>query len=163
MRETMPSAPHTGTHGKAWRCDRAAALQRHRVKPGADAVIADWVVEVPDAHHLVHSCHIALVHLRPAHPDDQVEVKVPGATHEMWIMALDPRAKRSAIVLGKAMPVDHYYAQVFAAQLVATGDDAAIARMIGAIGLILNGDLNPVDQPQWIELFGDNMLAESVR
>ena len=28
-----------------------------------------------------------------------------------------------------------------------------------AIALILNGDLNPVDQPAWIEVFGDAMIA----
>ena len=170
-REAMPAADRTGTHGQAWHCNRPAALRQHRIKPHHDPVIADWIVSAPPAaayhralrpdgsHHLVHSCHIALMHLRAVHGQDAIEIAVPGATHELWVMAFDPLAPRDAIVHGRALPVHHYYAQVFAAQIVAADDAAAIARVSAAIALILNGDLNPVDQPQWIEHFGDAMIA----
>jgi|GEM_PF-2792987 len=161
MLDNMPPADHAGTHGAAWACNRAAALARHRIKPQHDAVIGDWIVSAPGAHHAVHSCHVALLHLRPAHQHDLVEIKVPGATHELWVMAMDPRAPRGSIVQGHIMPVDHYYARVFGAQIVATGDDDALARIAATIALIVNGDLNPVDQPQWIELFGDAMFVNA--
>ena len=159
MHNPMPPAAYTGTHGRAWPCNRAAALRAARVKAGADAVIADWIITTPAAHHLVHTCHLALLHLRPGPAGDDVRISVPGATHELWVMAMDPRAPREDLVHGTALPVHHYYAQVFAAQIVAADDADAIARMAATITLIVNGDLNPVDQPQWIELFGDAMVA----
>ena len=160
MPEPMPPADRAGNHGVAWRCNRAAALRHHRMKAHHDPVIADWIVTAPDAHDLVHSCHIALMHLRAVHARDAVQIAVPGATHELWVMALDPAAPRAAIVHGRALPLHHYFAQVFCAQIAAPDDPEAITRITAAIALILNGDLNPVDQPQWIELFGDAMVAK---
>jgi len=150
-RDPMPPADRTGPHAQMWHC--------HPGRPGAQAIVADWIIETPAAHHLVHSCHVALMHLRPVHADDKVCIHVHGATHELWVMALDPAAPRAAIVRHTAAPVQHYYAKVFVAQIVAPTDEAAVARIAATIALILNGDLNPVNQDQWIELFGDAMLA----
>lgn len=152
MLDNMPPAAHVGTHGAAWACNRAARR---------DPMIADWIVTAPSYHHLVHTCHIALIHLRSVPGQPAPAIAVPGATHELWVMAFDRAAPRHAIAHGHTLPGDHYCAQIFAAQLIARDDETADARIAATIALIVNGDLNPVDQPQWVELFGDAMFVNA--
>jgi hypothetical protein len=151
---------HIGSHAQAWRCNRAAALRRHKI--ALDPVIADWIVHVPGLHQAFHTIHIALQHLRPLHIGDRITRAVPGATHELWITALDPAHDHAATVQGAGHP--HrvaYLAQLFAAQIVASDDPAAASRIAATIDLITTGDLNPLDQPQWIALFGDAMFEKA--
>lgn len=158
MPDNMLPADITGTHGTAWRCNRAAALARHRIKPHHDAIIADWIISVPGAHAVWHSWHVALMHLRPMRGTAPAQTRLPGATHELWVMALDPAAPHADAVQGRALPNHHHIATAFAAQIIEPTDQAAIARIHATIALILNGDLHPLDQPRWIELFGDAMF-----
>jgi len=162
MPETLTPEPLvqptiTGPRGRAWRCDRVAARRAHRLD--RDPVVADWIVELPGLHQAFSAIHIALQHLRPLHWLDRIERAVPDASHELWIMGLDPQHRLGETVRGTGDPrrVD-YCAQIFAAQLPAHTDADAITRITATITLICNGELNPIDQAQWISLFGDAML-----
>ena len=155
--ETLIPPAITGPRGRAWRCDRITARRTHGLT--ADPVVADWIIELPGLHHAFSAVHLALQHLRPLHPGDAIARAVPDASHELWVMGLDPHHRMGDTVHGTGHP-HHigYCAQIFATQLPAHTDAEAITRLTATITLICNGELNPIDQDQWISLFGAAML-----
>jgi hypothetical protein len=159
MHKSVPVPDHIGDHGRAWRCNRAAALRRlHWFRTPIDAVIADWIVEVPDASRSWHSYHIALLHLRPLRGVPAPVLYLPGATHELQVMALHAGADCAAAIAGHLL-ADRLplAAATFAAQLVEPTDQAATIRTGTAIDLILSGDLDPESRAHWVSLFGRSM------
>lgn len=150
----------TGTHGRAWKCDHAAFVAKHGVKPGeVDATVVNWLIEAPWAHPFWHSYTLTLVHLRPM-PDARPTIfYLDGASHELWLYALDPGKPREPAIRGEAFP-SWLTPSNFAAQIVAPSDEAAAARIEGAVRRICDGTLSPDTDfiRQWMHLFGDNMI-----
>ena len=129
IHEPMPAASRINSRGKAWLCNRADALRSHKIKPVFDAVIADWVVEVPQAHAIWHSYHVALMHLRPLRGQPPADLYVPDATHELCVFAMDPGQPRAPAVTGTGFANDRLIAGTFVAQLTSPTDAAATARI----------------------------------
>ena len=91
----------TDTHGRAWTVDLAALRTTLGVKAEDDAGVAQWVVEAPWAHPLWHSYLLALVHLRPMPDGRPTKLYLIGATHELWLYALNPEHPREPLIVGK--------------------------------------------------------------
>jgi hypothetical protein len=150
----------SGPVGRAWLCDIDAVRRALNTKPERDPVLADWVVEAPWAHPAWHSYAVVLVHLRPL-PDRQTMFYLDGATHELWVLALDPNKDRNKILIGRER---NYWLQPinFAAQFIEASDELALTRVRAAVQEICNGVLCPDTDfiRQWVQRFGDNMLKD---
>lgn len=166
--DAIAKAPDlTGLVGRAWRCDLAALRTKLNVPAEEDGTVSAWVVEAPWAHPAWHSYAITLVHLRP-HPkfNGQTKFYLAGATHEFWLYAMDPAAKRADAIGGEESSSRHWLTPInFAAQIIAESDDAASARIEDAIRLIVDGKLSPDSDftSAWAKMFGDNMLLGRAR
>lgn len=161
---SIAAEPHlAGNAGRAWRCDLGALRTRIGRSAGDDSTLAFWVIEAPFAHPVWHSYHIALIHLRPMPDGRTTKFHLDGATHEMWLHALDPDGKRQPLIEGHmwgpktCQPLKPLN---FAAQFVEVSDEAARLRCEKAIQRICDGTLSPDTDyiRHWMHLFGDNMI-----
>ena len=162
--EVMPAPDRLGPHGSAWRCDIGALRRRLRIAPRDDATIAAWIIEARWAHTVWHSYYLPLIHLRPMPNAGQTIFHRDGASHEFWLMALDPAHPRAPAVRG-VEGARHLTPANFAAQLVEPSDEAAIARIETAIDAILARQLNPDTDArhQWEAMFGNEMVRPEAR
>jgi hypothetical protein len=163
--DTITKAPDlTGEKSRAWRIDIDTARAIGNWTTEEDATIAAWLVEAPWAHPAWHSYVIVLMHLRPLVADKrETKFYLEGATHEMWLYAIDPKSSREDFVtkcnfkeLSILTPIN------FAAQIIEPSDDAAIARVEKAVQEICNGELSPDTdfQSMWEERFGNHMIKQ---
>lgn len=151
MKNTDAFTPDlTDIMGSAWRAD-VEKLSQGRAHAG----VASWLVSAPWAHPLWSGYAIECIHLRSVSGLGPPIIHLQGATHEMWIFAIDPDwvlnpGRRPALL----QPVN------FAAQFHAESDAAAAAGIEGAIREILQGTLSPDTdyRQQWAARFGSNML-----
>lgn len=151
-----------GAHGRAWLCNLPEGLRRAKVSETDDATLAYWIVEASWAHPIWHSYAIVLVHLRPLPDLRPTKFYLANATHELWVMALDPDADRAAIIEGELSGRWWLQPKNFAAQFIEATDDLALARIRAAVQRICDGRLSPDSDliHQWVALFGDNMLRD---
>lgn len=157
----MPVQPdYRGRYARAWVVDIRTI--RSRLPPGAppDATIAHWVLEAPWSSEVVHSYSLIAVHLRFDLHHAPVARYLEGATHEVALMAIHPMADREAMLRAPTEQDNWLRPTVFAAQFVASDDEAAGRRLMEAIGLVGDGRLSPhpTHFRAWAALFGDNML-----
>lgn len=150
-----------GPHGRAWMCDIHAQRRVLDVAAENDGTVAHWIVEAPWAHPLWHSYSIMLVHLRPMPRGNKTLIYLAGATHEMWVMAIDPNADRNEI-MRRSVAGEWLTPKNFAAQFIADSDDGAQDRIAAAAHAICEGMLSPDTdfQSEWKALFGDNMFKD---
>lgn len=165
--EVSTPAALTGKTAKAWRVDLETLFSNTNSDLLNNSAVALWVIECAWAHPIWHSYLMTLIHLRPlAHCSKGVKFYLHGATHEMWIHALDPDGNRQALINGRPSgevcpmltPIN------FAAQFIEPGDYQAIVRCEKAIQQICDGLLSPdTDQQRsWIHLFGNNMVVRKL-
>lgn len=130
------------------------------VKPENDPTLVHWVIRADWAHPFWHSYSLVLVHLRPLPSVREPDIYLPGATHEMWLHALNPDYSDEALIkMGIVAPLQWLTPTNFAAQLIET-DENALARIEEAVKEICSGTLSPdTDFVQmWILKFGDSMM-----
>jgi hypothetical protein len=156
------STPPTkdGPYSRAWLGDIDAWYAQRNAKREDGGDIASWLVEAPWAHPMWHSYWICLLHLRPTPDGRPTKFYVDGATHELWLYALDPDQPRQTMLdtgqFKLLLPTN------FAAQFIEPDDEAAKARVAETVRLICIGTLSPDTDfiRQWAALFGDNMLKD---
>lgn len=153
-------ALHEGHVGRFWR-GNLAALRKRLPTDRPDGTVAYWIVEAPWAHPVWHSYNVLLVHLR----DIGLPTKfyLDGATHELWLHALNPEQPRDPFVRGRASPMEATLSpKQFAAQFIEPNDQAAAARVTAALEEVCAGRLSPDSdhhhQLEWARRFGDNMM-----
>lgn len=143
--------------GRAWRLDLDRVYTRNG-KPRLGHV-ASWLIEAPWAHPCWHSYSINLIHLRPLQGIPDPVIYLPGATHELWVHALDPNESRQEMMgTGIFRNLDPMN---FGAQIIAETDAAAVQRVEReAVLPICLGELSPDTDflNAWTALFGDNMV-----
>lgn len=150
-----------GEKGKAWLCNIDVGHAIKGISPDSDACICHWVIEAPWAHPAWHSYSIFCQHLRPLPGYDiPVHVHLEGATHEMIVFALDPNKDRESLIKTGIVEGRWLESANFAAQIIATDDEAAKVRIQSAVQEIIDGKLSPDTdfRAMWIERFGGNMV-----
>jgi hypothetical protein len=142
-----------GPYGKAWKIDLEALAKQ--INNPANATLGMWVVNASWAHPLWHSYCLSLIHVRPIPGTPPPIIHLEGATHEMWLFALNPDY---AIVLDRLPEILN--PMNFGAQFIEPHDLAAIARIEDAVREIVRGELSPDTDytQQWIKRFGFNMI-----
>lgn len=152
-------------HGRAWMCDLAEGYRIKGFKPEDDATLAHWVVEAPYAHPFWHSYSVVLIHLREM-PDKRVtKIYKPGATHEIWVYAMDPQKDRRPVVETGIVDGSWLTPGNYAGQFIAGSDEAALVLVRGAVERICDGTLSPDTDFHWlwVGLFGNDMVKEEYR
>lgn len=147
----------TGKHGKAW-------LYNPKTD-GPHAGIGCWIVEAPWAHPLWHSYAISLAHMRHVEGLQDNHVYLEGATHEIYVFALDPNADLEKIISGEEFSGPALlHPMNFAAQFIANDDEEAQARVYKSIKEIIDGKLSPDTDfiSMWVQRYGDNMLRKGL-
>jgi hypothetical protein len=145
---------HIGGAGRAWEI---------KLPPHPDnGTVAAWIVEAAWAHPAWHSYSVVLVHLRPLAHGRPPIVHLKGATHEMWVAALDPSHSR-APAIGGLEPAREMMPLNFAAQMIANSDAEAAARTFAAVAEICAGTLSPDTDfiRDWVKRFGDSMVRKA--
>jgi hypothetical protein len=130
--------------------------------PAASAVVARWLVDMPGAHALWHFWQLSVVHLRPV-PDGPPARKIlPGATHEVVFLAVDP--ERCPVPDPDALAGLPYLLPVDVVEQVELRSDGDAAHLLeGALDPILKGQASPDQDFRrfWCAFF--NGLAETLR
>ena len=154
MIENLPKPELDSPTTRAWRYD-IAALAAKNDHPTAG--VSSWLIEAKWAHPIWHSYALHCYHLRDVPSLGHPVIYLPGATHELILFALDPDKPRDLA----DFPA-HLHPPNFAAQFVAEDDEAAALLVAAAVDEIVEGKLSPATdfRRQWVERFGDNMLAD---
>lgn len=155
-----------GPHGRAWQLD-IEKIRKDGLKDGTfkqddldkDSSVGIWMVEAPWAHPAWHSYLLVLVHLR----DNGLPTKfyLKGATHEIWLYALDPDGDRQSLLeRGINKNCRWLTPNNYADQFIAANDAEAFQRVEICVHEICAGALNPDTdaQGQWIKRFGGHMM-----
>jgi hypothetical protein len=156
--DPVTTPPSLTGHSRAWRVDLA------KIKASGLTVdngcVACWLVEAPWAHPIWHSYRISVAHLHPLARVPDPVIYRPGATHEMVVLALDPRAPRQPLLdRGEGEPL---FPVNFAAQMIETNDATAALKVERAVEMIVAGRLSPDTDflSHWSALFGDDMMLD---
>ena len=159
-------ATHVGRWGRAWVVDLVAARRKLPIGAPSDATVVHVVLEAPWSSEIVHSYSVMCVHLRPRLLDlvRPVVRYLEGATHEVSLFALNPETDRLPMLTEPTDPRAWLSPVVFAAQIIASSDEAATARVMHAVELVCAGSLSPhpTHARSWAQLFGDNMMRRAV-
>lgn len=147
-----------GVYGRAWKQDFESFKRRNPGLP-ADSSVCGWIVSAPWAYPL-RSCYmIACVSLKDSPGLQPAKVMLPGATHEVFVVALDPEQKRIPLNDSPKMlrPVN------FAGQWVAASDDDARLKIEGCVKeIVIHATLSPdIDFiRQWVDRFSGSNLKK---
>ena len=150
-----------GSHSRAWQCDLDALRKALNVQPEDDGTLVHWIIEAPWAHMVWHSYAIICVHLRPLPDNRPTKQYLKGATHELWVYALDPDKPRLPMIEGSSQATNGFLVpKNFAAQFIVENDAAALLKVKDAVQKVCDGMLSPDTDyvRHWAHLFGDNML-----
>lgn len=150
----------SGPKSKAWLTNNAEGRRIMGIKAEQDACLSHWVIEAPWAHPAWHSYSLIVVHLRPIKSIPPAELYVDGATHEMWLFAIDPHKDRNELI-ETGITNGHWLSPInFGAQFIEITDDLAVERIRNTVQMICDGKLSPDTdyRADWARLFGHNML-----
>jgi hypothetical protein len=78
----------SSAYGAAWKIDMDSIRADHPDK--VDSTVAAWIVFAPWAHPAWCCYAIMAIHLRPTDGLKDPVIRLPTATHEVWVYALDP-------------------------------------------------------------------------
>lgn len=148
----------TGPMGTASRMDYVAISRATGNKPHAG--VCGWLVHAPWAHPIWHSYVIECIHLRPIAGLGPPRIYLPGATHEIYVAAIDPAWPASVKKRPKILhPLN------FCGQFIVADDGVAADRIECTVREIISGALNPDTDAiaQWVDRFGDRMLKPGWR
>jgi hypothetical protein len=151
-----------GAAGKAWLCDLAAGLRSLGCVPEDDATLAHWIVEAPGYHPVWHSYSIVVGHLRPLREPRETLFYLDGATHEIWVYAMNPEADRRS-TLATGIVKDHWlHPGNYVGQFIEVSDDLARDRVRQSVQDICDGKLSPDTDyvSRWKVLYGDHMFKD---
>lgn len=146
-----PTEPDmSGPHGDAWEIAKERGLFPN-APPDWAACLGEWIVRAPGANPMWSWWSVTVIHLRDIPGVPPATVRVPGATHEIGILTLDPayplpdaQGNPQGHPMRILQPADMIY------QFKAT-DDAA--REIGSLAAlaICNGRMTPDGSPMMRE------------
>jgi hypothetical protein len=164
MKTTANTQPDIEGVASAWKVDINSMRATRGVTPDQCSGLAEWVVHASWSHPIWPFVSVMLIHLRDIPGMPPPFIKLPGATHEVMVFAMDP--DKYPPHLDTDYPVGRFLSPGnFTGQFIADSDQAAIERIEFTIHEICAGQLNPdTDGVRgWIERFGDYCFKEEYR
>ena len=154
--DLLPKTPAdiVGAVGSAWRCDLSKVITSNSEAIRSLNVCA-WIIHAPYAHPVWHSYCLNAIALRDVEGVPPAHISLPGATHEFFLMALDPDPEG-----GRTYELDKPFPYLtppnFVAQVWAASDEEMAKWMEATVRDVVDGKLNPdTDYIQhWIARFG---------
>jgi hypothetical protein len=143
--------------GSAGKARRIPMTNPNRV--AQRATLAAWLIEAPDQTPLTSFFMLGIIHLRPGDGAPAAAIRVPGATHEMLLCALDPQPGPRVDDLETLRDLTPYNAQV---QFAAT-DELAVHVGAQAVKAICDGYMwaegpsESVSQRAWTEIIANTL------
>lgn len=145
----------SGPMGRAWALDMQAIAAKQPDGPPPSVTVASWLVHAPFAHPVFPCYQIAAIHLRDVEGAQPAKIMLPGATHEVIVLALSPDQTLRLDEMPQPLhPVN------FMGQFVATDDQAAAAKIYSSVTEIVTGTLSPdTDHASaWVQRYSDSNL-----
>jgi hypothetical protein len=151
-------------HGASWEINLDRARAEKGIAGDQDATVAMHVVFAPWAHPCWAYYQIAILHLRRLPGMKAPTIFLPGATHEVFLYALDPETVPDVVDIAELRrlgPIN------FAGQWIVNErpnpvdlDRAAEAKLRFTVWEIINGHLSPDTdfRREWIKRFSDSNL-----
>lgn len=152
-----------GRLGKAWLVDMVEANRRRGFAdndPKVSVTLPGWVVSAPYAHPVWSHYWISCISLRDVPGLPPAKINLAGATHEVFVFALNPRKE----VMVNEYP-DPLMPANFIGQFVEESDASASARVQQAVQDVIDGTLNPDTDFlwMWVKRFsGSNLKKEAL-
>lgn len=165
--EMIPLDPPTMTStmglSRAWEVDFSKVVWsrsgRNPTPEQLEAQVCAWLILAPYAHPIWHSYMLACYSLVPLPGQPDAHIYVPGATHEMLLMVLDPAVQERYDL---RTPLGQYVLTPcnFAAQFIARDKESAASLIRDTVRDVVDMRLNPdTDYLQhWIARFGAGMI-----
>lgn len=145
-------------YGKAWRVTLSAARAHLGIKAEDDGAVCSWVVYAPWAHPVWGCYWICCINLRPCTRLMEPKINLPGATHEVFVYALNPEETPDLLAPGntRLSPMN------FAGQWVAGSDLDAEEKIEKTVDEILAGRLSPDTDflYEWVKRFSGSNLKD---
>jgi len=160
IHETAPTL--SGPYGRAWEVDldhlHAMRVQRGENPPPRGAEVCNWVVHAPQSHPYWPVVVISCITLRDIPGVPPAVISLPGATHEVYVFALNPDYEVDMDKGGWA----YLTPANFVGQFIEANDTAAAIRVRGSVHEILAGTLNPDSdgRSQWVQRYSDSNIQK---
>lgn len=152
--EAMPD--RETQYGRAWRVNLTASRLHVGAKTGDDAVVCGWVVYAPWAHPIWANYWILCIHLRSCPNMPEPKINLEGATHEVFVYALNPEETPDLLHPDRTRlnPLN------FAGQWMAGTDLDAEEKIERTVDEILAGTLSPDTDflRDWVRRFSGSNL-----
>lgn len=151
--DTVPD--RTGRFGRARRFNIFAALGKLGDKAAGDATVGSWVVHAPGYRILWAYYQIAVCHLRDAPGIASAVHMLPGSTHIVFVLALNPSFSPTLDTM------NHYLTPTnFAGEFIAENDITACEKIEESVMEILNGKPSPDTDfiREWVKRYSDSNL-----
>ena len=144
-----------GIAGKAWKIETKDNPARNPAVPEG-LTVASWIVYAPHSHPIWPYVLIACISLRDVPGVPPATIRLPGATHEVFVYALNPDSYPPDMEgqLQIMRPVN------YVGQFIADSDDTAVNRIWVAVNEVVDGTLNPDEdgRQQWVKRFGKSNI-----
>lgn len=124
--------------------------------PAQQATLAGWLINAPGQSPAWSHYLLSLIHLRPIDGAKPANIRIPGATHEIIVCALDPEKHPTVNVVESLCPLLPINAE---AQFQVETDEQAIDLAEKCVTAVCNGFL-PAEPP--FQDYGRRMWQESV-
>lgn len=125
-----------GVSGRAW-----VSLPRTNLA-APDMTLANWLLHCPASHPLWPWYMVSLIHLRPVDGVKEAQIRIPGAQHELVIIAIDPGLDPDPDP--DSTTGYHYLRPINLAEQFVVPDDAAAIKLAGVVvQSFVHGGLSP--------------------
>lgn len=150
-----------GRLGSAWLLDMDAIGRARGMEddPRKAVSLPSWIASAAYAHPMWSHYWIFGVALREAPGVPPPVIHLAGATHEVLVVALDPKYPPAIDVFPRFLTPFN-----FAGQFIASSDDDAAARIRQAVQDVIDGTLNPDTDFRrlWVQRFsGSNLKPQA--
>lgn len=130
-----------GPYGRAVR-----VIVDEAVNVDQTATVACWFVTAPGQSPAWDQYSVAVVHLRPIEGESRPPtIRVPGATHEFLVLALDPTPGREPVMTDPS--TWHYLSPINVSEQVELPSDEAAAEMLRQVALAVVHGILPAEPP----------------
>lgn len=113
-------------------------MEGKRATPDQTATLSTWFFDCPGQSPFWDNYLLSIIHLRPIEGVKPADIRVPGATHEVLLLALDPNKKPQATKLKSwswLLPMN------LCEQVELPDDKAAVVLLAQVAGAVVDGRL----------------------
>jgi hypothetical protein len=149
----------TGGDGTAWQLDSVRRGYLLKIPPGHYRLIDSWIVEQASLAGTFDRFYVTLLHLAPINGVPAM-IKLPGATHEFWVMACCAN-EPLADIIENCGPARILQPLIFGAQMIASSNTDAMERLKAMLRRVCTGQLRAgiAHRQLWLDAYGTSLVT----